>query len=278
MRLRAELMLVLFVFLPAAIWGASEPPDAAAREASLAREPYSYDIRQALVAEYASARDYPSAYYHAAWLAWLAPRSYADSEAGRAYLRQRAARDRASMSHDVSVSAALAAVQAKESLANTCFNGAIAQQGARLRRDMSALLARAGEGDTRARKADPVSRIALAHLCLALDDALVFEGTAEARDTRPRVLRDAASRAATVAAWLPQSPGARRTLAVARARLANLDGSPELWQLAIAEAERAYELDPGDPDLGELLRSLHLRAGNWAGAHRWQSELEAISR
>jgi len=80
-----------------------------------------------------------------------------------------------------------------------------------------------------------------------------------------------------VVAWLPESPGAHRTLAVIRARLAELDNQPELWDLAIAEANRARQLDPADTTLVEFLWTVHLRAGHWAEAKRWQARLKAAS-
>jgi len=96
--------------------------------------------------------------------------------------------------------------------------------------------------------------------------------------SRLSVLRTAASRAETVAAWLPEAPGPHRLLAVIRARLAEMDGRGELWELAIAEANRGYELDPADPYLAELLWTLHLRAGDWAEAEAWQARVEAAAR
>ncbi len=50
---------------------------------------------------------------------------------------------------------------------------------------------------------------------------------------------------------------------------------PELWGLAIAEVERARQLDPDDASLAVMLWTLHLRAGNWAEAKKWQQLSEA---
>ncbi|MCJ7822129.1 MAG: hypothetical protein MUQ26_03445, partial [Armatimonadetes bacterium] len=97
------------------------------------------------------------------------------------------------------------------------------------------------------------------------------------RRSRLNILRQAASRAAAVVSWLPDSPGAHRTLAAVRARFAEIDNQPELWDLAIAEADRAYQLDPADASFVEFLWTLHLRAGHWIEAQRWQARLKAES-
>ena len=268
--MRILLLTLALALCPAAACGSAAP---SSLEAQLERAPYDYPARQDLVAAYRESRDYGAAYYHAAWLAWLAAGQYADSDLGWAFLRPREFRDRASRSDTPGLQVILAAVEAQQKLHDTCFNGAIAQQAGRLRKDISDLLARAEQSESDATKNDPVARIALAHLALTLDDALVFEDTSASRRARPPVLRAAASRAAAVAAWLPDAPGPHRTLALIRARLAELDNRPALWDLAIAEAERAFELDPEDPRLAELLWTLHLRAGRWAEAKVWESRV-----
>ncbi len=270
------LLLLGLTLLPArGAWAESAVTDIAAREAELARDPYAYPTRERLVAEALHAGDYAAAYRHSAWLAWLAPRRYGDSNAGLPLLRDADARRRAARGQAGPVAVVIAAVRAQQLLSNTCFNGAIAQQAPRLRREITDLLARAERAEARDRRPDPLSRIALAHLCLSLDDALAFEAAANARRARLKLLQQAASRAAAVAAWLPESPGPHRTLSVVRARLAELDNRSELWELAIAEAERALQLDPDDTSLLELLWVLNLRAGRWAEAKGWQARLSA---
>jgi hypothetical protein len=224
------------------------------------------------VAAYRAAGDYASAYYHAAWLAWLASREYADSENGAAFLREPGARDRAARGRNESLAAVLAATEAQRLLYNTCLNGAIAQQAPRLRRDLADLLART-EKDA-AKQDDPLVRLALAQLGLSLDDALVFENDKEAGPRiRLTVLRGAAARAEAVTSALPESPGAHRMLAIIRGRLAELDNRAALWELAITEAQRAYELDATDPSIVELLWTLHLRAGHREQARLWEKRL-----
>jgi hypothetical protein len=170
------------------------------------------------------------------------------------------------------VAAAIAAVKAKRLLEATCFNGAIAQQTPRLRAEISDLLARAGRDGPALTRPDPIASIALAHLCLTMDDVLAIENSPESERLRAQVLRNAASHATAVVSWLPKSPGTHRTLAIVRARLAELDGRAELWDLALAEGDSAHELDPDDRSLAELLWVLHLRAGHWAEAREWQEK------
>ena len=233
------------------------------------RHPYDYAARRELVAARRAAGDYASAYYHAAWLAWLASREYADD--GLAFLRDRGNRDRASHGRTESLTPVLAAVEAQQLLGNTCFNGAIAQQAPRLGRDIGELLARAQTAASQ--QDDPLVRLALARLGLTLDDVLVFENATDSRRPRVAVLRAAAGRAEAAAAALPESPGSHRTLALIRGRLAELDNRAALWEVAIAEAQRAYELDSTDPFLVELLWNLHLRAGHWEQAKVWEKRL-----
>jgi hypothetical protein len=175
------------------------------------------------------------------------------------------------------MSAVLAAVEAEQSLFNTCLNGAIAQHATRLRRDLSGLAQTAEGMAAGSRRGDPVVRMALARLALSLDDALLFEGSSSAKRTRIQLLRAAASRAEAAAAMAPEAPGPHRTLAVIRARLAELDSRTALWDIAISEAERARELDVADRSLAELLWTLHLRAGHWDEARLWQERVEGAA-
>lgn len=277
MRAALAILLGFSILAPLGAWAESTAPEIRSPAVVIDRDPYAHAARQALVGQARDAGDHAVAYYHAAWLAWLGPRQYADSDAGLAYLRDRATRDRASRSDAVSLAPVLAAVEAKELLANSCCNGAIGQQAGRLFATITDLIARAEEAEAQSGGRDPAARIALAHLYLSLDDALIFAGASDRRRSRLRILRQAASRAAAVVSWLPESPGAHRTLAVVRARLAELDNEPELWDLAIAEAARAHQLDPADASLVELLWTLHLRAGHWAEAKGWQARLNAPS-
>ncbi len=245
---------------------------AATPEETLRRNPYDYATRSELVAEYRAAGDYASAYYHAAWLAWLASHEYADAEQGAKFLRETNTRDRAARERSELLVVILAATESKRLLYNTCLNGAIAQQAARLRRDLSELLNQAKE--VAAQQDDPLVRLALAELALSLDDALVFENDRETmQKTRQTVLREAAARAEAVASSLPKSPGAYKRLAIIRGRLATLNNRTALWELAIAEAQRAYDLDPTDASLVEMLWTFHLRAGRWEQAKLWEKRL-----
>lgn len=270
------LALLLGLLLSPPALAQPAPSNIAERETALARDPYSYETRQRLVAQSRRAGDYPVAYYHAAWLAWLAPRRFADSDAGLPFLHDMDARGRASRGRTGPSPAITAAVQAQRLLSNTCLNGAIAQQAPRLRTEIADLLARAEDAENRAQHADPVARIALAHLCLSLDDALAFEAAPDSDRLRLKLLQQAVSRAAAAAAWLPECPGPHRTLAVIRARIADLDNRADLWDLAIAEAERALQLDPDDPTLLDLLWTLNLRAGRWTDAKAWQARLNSL--
>lgn len=277
MRAAFALLLGLALLLPCDASAESAVTHIADRETELARDPYAFAIRERLVAEARDVGDYAAAYQHSAWLVWLAPRRYADSDVGLPFLRDTDSRNRASFNQTGVIAVVIAAVQAEQLLSNTCFNGAIAQQATRLRTEITDLLARAEQAEAETRRPDPLSRIALAQLCLSLDDALAFEGTAEGRRARLKLLQQAASRAAAVAAWLPECPGPHRTLSVIRARLAELDNRSDLWDLAIAEAERALQLDPADTTLLELLWVLNLRAGRWAEAKSWQARLDAAA-
>ena len=244
---------------------------------ALGRDPYRYTARQLLVPQCRRDRHYASAYWHAAWLAWFAPQRFADSGEGGAFLRDRGNRDRAA-SDPAGPLPAIAAVDARRLLDNSCLSGTLAQQASRLRREIADLLARAEQQEAAAARDDPVSRIALARIALALDDAWQLDSPNVQTAPRLSLLRTAATRVETVAAWLPDAPGPHRLLAVVRARLAAADGRGEQWELAIVEANRAYNLDPADPYLTELLWTLHLRAGHWAEAATWKLKVEANSR
>jgi hypothetical protein len=72
---------------------------------------------------------------------------------------------------------------------------------------------------------------------------------------------------------LPEAPGAHRTLAIIRARQADLGHDAGQWELAIEEAGRAYALDENDPSLPAFLWGLNLRAGRWEEAEQWQTRV-----
>lgn len=249
--------------------------DIGALEARLAKDPYDYAARARLLEAYRDARAYSAAYSQAAWLAWFAPSGDPARACGAAYLRDRRSRDRAGAEQRGAAAVALTAVQAEELLYNTCLNGAIAEQTPRLRGEVSELIARAGREEARLR-GDPVARAALVRLYLTLDDILAIEGSPDALRARQGLLKDAAARAATVAAWLPDSPGAHRLAGVVRARLADIDPRADMWDLALSECERAHQLDPSDSSLVEMLWVLNLRAGRWERAAHWESTLAAM--
>jgi hypothetical protein len=113
--------------------------------------------------------------------------------------------------------------------------------------------------------------MALAHLYLTLDDCLVLEGAGDSPRERPRALQKAISLASAVTDRLPKSSGAHLTLAIARARLAEIENREELWSMAIEECEMAQALDPDNLDLSPMVWTLHLRAGHWDEAKRWET-------
>lgn len=272
MRRVRVLVVVMLLAGWASAWARSGAPDGEALRARVLRDPLDWEARQGLVEASRTAGDHQAAYYHAAWLAWLGPRRYA--EVGMAHLRDRRARDRATaggQSHPAA--AAVAAVGSRGALLDTCFNGAIAQQAARLRKDVAQVLAQAEAERGRLGAVDPVAWAAYVQLGLTLDDLLALESGPDSSRLRRQVLRKTASQAAAVASRAPDSPGAHRTLAVVRARVAELDSRAELWELAIAEAERAQSLDPDDEHLLEMLWGLNLRAGRPEEARRWRERL-----
>jgi len=261
-------LLLLALTITANRAGAATPsPGITALEARLQADPYDHQARSQLIQACRQSRRYQDAYYHAAWLTWLAPRDQAQSASGFQYLRDRRAHDRAAASApDGSIYVVVTALRASQMLNDACLNGTLPQQTAPLRADVSDLVASAEAAEGRLGTRDPVARAALARAYLTLDDLLALEQTPASRQARPSILRKAASLASAVAAWLPDSPGAHRTLCLIYARRAELDPSAELWDLAIAEGERAQQLDPTDPTLPELLWGLHLRAGHWEAA------------
>ncbi|MBN1459639.1 MAG: hypothetical protein JXA57_08875 [Armatimonadetes bacterium] len=233
--------------------------------------------RAELVASCLQSGDYATAYYHAAWLTWLSASLYAESDGGAGVLRNRSIRDRAARSRPDDMLPITLAVEAEQLVYGTCLNGAIAQQSTRLHRDLEALRVRAERAASESAPRDPIVRLALARLSLTLDSVMMFEVTKATDQERISVLRTAASRAGAVADWRPDAPGAHRLLAIIRARLAEIDNHPAQWQLAIKEATRAFELDPTDRSLAEMLWVLHLRAGNWDEARKWQRQVETMS-
>lgn len=269
--------LGLALVLLAAPSSAAAATDVGSLHEHVRRDPYDYAARRELVATQSESGDLAAAYYHAAWIAWLGPGEYGDSLQGSAFLRSRANRERARRDGGSEVVTVIAAVEARQLLLDTCLNGAIAQQAARLRRDLLDYAERAQETAATASRNDPVVRMALAHLALTLDDALAFEGSASSKRARLGVLRAAASRAQAAASMLPEAPGPHRLAAVIRSRMAELDNDPDLWGLAIAEAERAWQLDSSDLGLCQLLWALHLRAGHWDEAKLWEQRVAAAA-
>jgi hypothetical protein len=287
--------------IPSAGGGAPASPEALERV--LADDPCEFASRSLAVSGYHEKGEHALAYYHAAWLAWLGPGEFRAGLTGERFLLDREHRDRAAAQGGNELEAVLAAVAARRMVADSCLGGTIAQQASRLRKDIAAMLERAqtaagagggvpfgsapfgsarGEQGRRElrQRSDPVSRMALVELALSLDDAMVLEGGA-GDPARLPVLRAAATGAETVAAWLPEAPGPHRTLAIIRARLADLgmgrqagpDTRGELWRMAVAEGQRARQLDPSDPYLAELLWALCLRAGDWEQAAVWEGEV-----
>lgn len=254
-------------------WATQVRPSAEAMESLLADKPYDFDSRSLAVSSYHDRGQYAFAYYHAAWLTWVGPGEFRTGPGGARFLFDREHRDRAAAQGGDDLAAALAAVAAQRMLADSCLGGTIAQQASRLRKDIGAMLERA---QAAAGRSDPVARMALVQTALSLDDAILLDGGASDPSRIP-LLRTAAAGAETVAAWLPDAPGPHRTLAIIRARLADMDSRAEVWQMAIAEAERARALDPSDPYLAELLWTLYLRIGDWQKAVVWQHRVEAAA-
>ena len=262
MRTAATLALLLML-LPVAARAAV--PD------SFGPDPYDYHAREQLVRTYRQSGDFAAAYYHAAWLVWLAPKRYATSDVGIKLLHDRRGRDEAARAASEAVAVAASAVNAEELLFDTCLNGAIPGQSSRVRAEVTEMLRSAEDTDRRLGRPDPVARMALAHLYLTLDDCLVLDSAVDSARERPRALQKAVSLASAVAEDLPKSPGAHLTLAIARARLAGIENRTELWSMAIEECKMAQALDPYDPDLTPMIWTLCLRAGRWDEAKRWET-------
>ena len=265
---------LLMVGSPHPVWGAGARGSADPL-ARLDRNPYDYAARRELVEQCLAAGEHASAYYHAAWLYWLAPKEHA--EAGFAYLADRRLRDRArAAGPEGAVSIVVGAVTARQRLVDTCLRGTIATQTSFLQREVSQLLAEAERNARVLAKGDPVVRAALADLSLTVDDALRFEGGSRSRRERLKVLRRAAGLAESGVAQLPESPGAHRLLGLVHARRAEMDAQPELWDSAITEFEAAWRLDPNNILLPETLRVLSLRTGRWDEARGWQATAAMI--
>ena len=245
-------------------------------EERVARDPYDYAAHQQLVEAYRRAGRYGEAFWEAAWLAWFAPKEQAGSAQGLPYLRDRRARDRAARPAPArpeakGVEVVVAAVDVERWLSDCCFNGAIAQQSSRLRREVEDTIGRFQSAAGDAGWRDPVARMGLAHIYLRLDDILTLEGREDGGRSREQALRAAATQASAASAEAPEAPGPHRMLAMIRARMAELDGSAEMWELAIAEGREAYRLDPRDATIPEMLWALALRAGRWEEARQWEA-------
>ncbi len=232
--------------------------------------PYDYAARQRRAKDMRQVRDYPEALYQSVWLAWLAPQSYrvaAEPALRDRDLLQRAHRAAASEPIQQILDAALEASQA---IADTCLNGAIAQQTGRLEEDIAAFVEEAESARANLNADDPLARLALAQLYLCWDDVLRFQRDPSRDRERLRLLRRAAGAAEAAAQALPQAPGVYRTEAIVRARLGEIGNGKDQWSEAIAAATRAAELDPDNASLYDLLWGLNLRAGRWDDAARWR--------
>jgi hypothetical protein len=261
----AACALLLALAGPAVGYSGISPSDV------LSADPYDYRARQGMARTSRSSGDWASAYYQAAWLAWFAPKQFADSPEGARLLRDRRARDQAAWEGSGGAAIAALAIETSESITSTCLNGAVVTQSGRLRDEVGNAIARAEQMDGRLDHPDPVARAALARLYLLLDDCLVLDAAPESRRARLKMLQKASSLASAVVDWLPKSPGAHLTLATARARLASLENRAEFWDMALEECEMAQALDPADPALSDMIWTLHLRAGHWAEAKRWEN-------
>jgi hypothetical protein len=251
-------------------------PATLAYAAGAPRDPSDYAARQRLVNTSRQAGDYASALYHAAWLAWLAPRSYADR--AEAVLRERQVQDRARrVAQQGPTAAILAALGARRARAEACLSGKVKSQALLRQNRITDLLQAAEAAQARTGEPDPVVRMALADLCLALDDVIALRGDASAKERRPILLK-AISLTEAVTQALPDAPGAYRTLTLARARLAELENDPDTWDLAITACAHALTPDPDDQALREIMWGLHLRAGHWDEARRWEKRVESTGK
>jgi tetratricopeptide (TPR) repeat protein len=232
--------------------------------------PYDYAARQRKAKELRQARDYAGALYQSVWLAWLAPQRYrvaAEPALRDRELRQRAHRAAADEPMQQILDAAL---EASQSISDTCLNGAIAQQTGRLEEDVSALVKQAESARSALNADDPLARLALAQLYLSWDDLLRLRHDPGRDQDRRYLLRRAAGAVEAAARTLPQAPGIYRTEAIVRARFAEIGSDRDQWSEAIAAATRAAELDPDNASLYDLLWGLNLRAGRWDDAARWR--------
>lgn len=232
---------------------------------------YDYAARQRLALDASKRGDTRTALYHGAWLMYLGPKRY--SEAAEVVLQGRNLRDR---SHHLVLSGVypiiVAAQDARRALLDTCGNGTVPSQGARLQDTVLDLLQQAEQAQDELPQSDPVARACVADLYLTLDDAMRLAGQ-PARDRR-QILRRAATAAEAAAQALPDAPGGHRLSAIAWARQSELGSDPGELDLAITACSHAFSPDPDDPMLWELMWSLHLRAGHWEEAQRWQQRCE----
>jgi len=260
---RAVLLLALLSTCPAVAADSYRGP----------RDPYDYAARQRLVSSARKTGDYASALYHAAWLTWLAPRKYAES--AESVLEDRQVTDRARRAtQEDPVAVVLAALEARRARREVWLSGRVLSQTPLRQERIATLVTQAQATQAQLNGPDPVARMALADLYLTLDDVIALcTDPARVKD-RKQVLRQAIASAESVTQALPDAPGAYRTLAIARARLADLENDPEEWDLAITACAHAVSPDPDDPALCELMWSLHLRAGHWEEAKRWQQRCE----
>ncbi len=263
---RAALLLALLFAYPAAADVYRGP-----------RDPYDYAARQRLVANARKTGDFASALYHAAWLAWLAPRKYAGP--AEAVLEDRQVTDLARRAAgDDPVAVVLAALEARRARRDVWLSGRVPSQAPLRQERIATLAAQAEAVQSQLNGPDPVARMALADLYLTLDDVIALRADSDRVKERKQVLRQAIASAESVTQTLPDAPGAYRTLAIARARLADLDNDPEERDLAITACAHAITPDPDDPALCELMWSLHLRAGHWEEAKRWQRRCEGKAK
>jgi hypothetical protein len=241
------------------------------------QDPYNYLARERLVTSSRRAGEYDAALYHAAWLYWLAPREYA--ERAEEVLGDRQVLDRARRAgREGPVEVVLAAVEARRVRLDVCLSGRVESQAPVREERITNLIARAEAAQVRGGGSDPVIRGALADLYLTLDDIISLSGSPARVKARRQTLHRAVAAAEAVTQSLPNAPGAYRLLTVARARLAELSNDPEEWDLAITACAHALAPDPDDAALCETMWGLHLRAGHWEEAKRWQSRCETRAR
>lgn len=164
----------------------------------------------------------------------------------------------------------LAALEARRSWCNVCLSGRVSSQAALREAHITGLIERAQEVQRRLGRTDPLVRMALADLYLTLDQLISLRAGVVGVQERTQVLRKAVAAAESASQSLPQAPGAYRMLTAARARLADLSNDPGERDLAISACAHALAADPDDPELCETMWGLHLRAGHWIEARRWE--------